>query len=123
MMNAIHPPLECYRGKSRVLLVLAPTADSGCVARQRQALAGEEAGLRERDTVVVWAAGGTVAVEGGAGPALDARELACAYGVKPGEPFQALLIGKDGFVHLRSGGPVPAGRLFELIDHMPMRQA
>lgn len=119
MTSVTNPPLGCYHGRKRVLLVLSPTADSGSVQRQRRALASAEAGLRARDVVVVWAAGGKVSAEGGEMPALDARGLACAYGVKPGEPFQAVLIGKDGAVELRSGEPVSAERLFELIDGMP----
>jgi hypothetical protein len=122
MTSITQPPLSCYHGRNRVLLVLAPAADSPCVARQRAALANEQAGLRERDVVVIWAIGRTVTVEGGERLALDSRSLASAYGVKPGEAFQTLLIGKDGGIKLRSGEPVAAARLFDEIDGMPMRQ-
>lgn len=123
MTSITQPPLSRYHGRNRVLLVLSPTTGSGCVARQREALASAQAGLRERGVVVIWAAGSTVTVEGGERLLdLDSRSLAYAYGVKPGEAFQALLIGKDGTVKLRVGEPVPAERLFELIDGMPMRQ-
>jgi hypothetical protein len=36
--------------------------------------------------------------------------------------FAAVLVGRDGGEKLRSAEPVPAEKLFDLIDAMPMRQ-
>jgi hypothetical protein len=123
MTHATNPPLRHYQWKKRILLVFAPSADSAWLKRQREALAHEQAGLRERDLVVIWVTGERVAVEGGDTFVFDAHELACAYGVEREDAPRILLIGKDGGVKLRSAEPVPAERLFELIDGMPMRQS
>jgi Domain of unknown function (DUF4174) len=36
--------------------------------------------------------------------------------------FATILVGRDGGEKFRSAEPIPAGKLFDLIDAMPMRQ-
>jgi hypothetical protein len=50
-----------------------------------------------------------------------AEKTRLRFGVRSGH-FQALLIGKDGTVKLRSAEPLPAKDIFGLIDSMPMRR-
>lgn len=64
--------------------------------------------MAERDLRVEYLAGET------------AGELRRAYGVADG--FEALLVGRDGGVKLRSPEPVSPEELFERIDEMPLRR-
>ena len=96
-------------GRSRVVLVIASRPDEPALLQQRALLAGAEPALLERDVIVQEVTGS------------DAAGLARHYGV--GSSFGVVLIGKDGGVKLRSGVPIAAGRLEEVIDAMPMRQS
>jgi Domain of unknown function (DUF4174) len=53
---------------------------------------------------------------------VDARKLR-QEADKPDNTFQAVVIGKDGGVKLRSSDVVTDDKLFGLIDSMPMRKA
>jgi len=66
----------------------------------------------ERDLVLVEAVGHDAAV----------GRLRHRFGAGP-EGFRAVLIGLDGGVKLVSAVPIPAERLAEVIDAMPMRRA
>ena len=96
-------------GKSRVVLVIASRPDESALLQQRALLAGAEPALLERDVIVREVTGS------------DAAGLARHYGVV--SAFGVVLIGKDGGVKLRSGVPIAAGQLEEVIDAMPMRQS
>ena len=52
---------------------------------------------------------------------VDSASIYRDFAVEPGD-FRLLLIGKDGTLKLSSDSPVSTGRLFDLIDSMPMRQ-
>lgn len=102
-------PLARYRWNARVLVAVAPDAADPALVRQRRLFAAMGQGARERDLVLVEAAG----------PSGEA--LRQALGCEPGV-FTAVLIGKDGGAKLRSPDPLGADRLFPVIDAMPMRQ-
>ena len=101
--------LSKYKGKSRVLLVFAPSKTDPHWKVQNALLTGSAAAFRERDLVRL-----DILEPGKA--ALRAR-----YGIKRGQ-FRVLLIGKDG--HVASGGPNPISLnvLTAQIDRMPMRR-
>ncbi|MEZ5276080.1 MAG: DUF4174 domain-containing protein [Opitutaceae bacterium] len=83
--------------KNRLLLIEAPSVTDPEFQRQSAFLMTEFAGLLERDLIVQ-----------------------TSFNV---DTFSLKLIGKDGTEKLASHTPVEVGRIFSLIDSMPMRQA
>lgn len=108
---AAEDPLASYRGKTRLLVVLAASDGDPERKAQRRFYTSEKEGNRERDLVIVEALDGT-----DLGGTLRRR-----FEVPAGE-FRAILVGKDGGVKLRSASPIPSDKLFAEIDAMPMRQ-
>ncbi len=108
---AAEDPLASYRGKTRLLVVLAASDTDAELKAQRRFYTSEKEGNRERDLVIVEALDGT-----DLGGTLRRR-----FEVPAGE-FRAILVGKDGGVKLRSASPIPSDKLFAEIDAMPMRQ-
>lgn len=102
------PTLDQLRWTSRPVLVFADGPEDPRLARQLAVLTAEEAGLSERDMVVM-----TDVAPAGEG---DLRRRFAPAG------FAVLLIGKDGFVKLRRGAVVEPEELFALVDAMPMRR-
>ncbi len=109
MTEAAVPGIAQYLWQSRVLLLFAPDKDDPALMRQRGLLAGAGAAMGERDLVLV-------EVIGPGDPALRRR-----FGADAGH-FRAVLVGKDGGAKLSSAEPLPADRLIEVIDAMPMRR-
>ena len=103
-------PLAPYLWKSRIIVAFARSASDPRLARQSKLFRDMGAGGRERDLVLVEAVGAAPAAE-----VLRRR-------FDTGEPFAAMLIGKDGGEKLRSDQPVGEAELFPLIDSMPMRR-
>ncbi len=106
------PDLEHYRWRSRVLLLFAPGPDDPALARQRAILANAGSAVGERDLVLLEVIGANQRDE-----ALRRRFGAGA------DRFRAVLVGKDGGAKLSSADPLPADRLFGVIDAMPMRRS
>lgn len=109
--EAAVPDIRQYIWRSRVLLLFAPRADDPALLLQRSLLAQAGAGMAERDLVAVDVVG-----DSGAAAALRER-----FGVAQ-DRFCAVLVGKDGGATLSSAEPIPAERLFAVIDAMPMRR-
>ena len=107
--EAAVPGIAQYLWQSRVLLLFAPGQDDPALIRQRGLLADAGAAMGERDLVLV-------EVIGPGDQALRRR-----FGAEAGR-FRAVLIGKDGGAKLSSAEPLPADRLTEVIDAMPMRR-
>lgn len=120
--------LTRYRDRNRVLILFARTASDSALAAEDAALRARTAGVADRDLVIVRVLEtgvletGTSRVDDRPLGAADAAALRRQLRVGEGR-FTAVLIGKDGHVALRSHTPVVAGRLFPLIDAMPMRRA
>jgi hypothetical protein len=111
LVAAAPDPLARHRWHSRLLVVIAPDrADPNYVA-QTTLLAQAEAGRRERDLVLVEAIGDSP----------DADAIRRHFGVAR-TAFRAILVGKDGGAKLSEPQPIPAERLFDTIDAMPMRR-
>lgn len=104
-------PLARYRWNARLVVVSAADAGDPQVAVQRRIVAAATAGFRERDLKLVEAIG-----SGGEAQAIRQR-----LGL-PGDAFRAVLIGKDGGAKLTAFAPIPAARLFDTVDAMPMRR-
>ncbi len=107
--------LGALRGKSRVLVLYAPTAEHPEYVKQLRLLADTEAGLAERDLVQIVRT--DEKMDAGTRDYLQ-RELNVPAGA-----FNVLLIGKDGGVKYRSTKATDPKQLFETIDAMPMRQS
>ena len=110
-----------YLWRNRPLLVFAPHEDHSFLAAQHQAIAGQFAGLRDRDIVVIEVAGDRVIINGRSGGQLKAAVLRTLYGFRASDAA-VLLVGKDGGVKLQQSSVVSAQVLFDTIDAMPMRQ-
>ena len=104
-------PLARYRWKVRVLVVLAADPESPALAEQKRQIASLKGGAGERDLVLVQPPAGSA----------EASALRTRLGLND-EPFQAVLVGKDGNTKLRAATPITARELTATIDAMPMRQ-
>jgi hypothetical protein len=114
--------LDRFRWKNRVLLIFAPTLESPKYLDQIEMLAKENEGVSDRDLILIEVfEKGTSQCDGRSIHSESAQRLMRRFNVKESR-FQALLIGKDGGVKMRSGEPVTPTHLFGLIDAMPMRQ-
>ena len=94
----------------RRVLIFAPDSTNSAFKEQNSALKRESASCIERDIVIenyVYQ--------------LENAAVFKQYQVKKGL-FTVLLVGKDGFVKLRSDTALSAQRLFSIIDFMPMRR-
>ena len=113
--------LAKYRSQNRVIILFGGSGDQK-LAKQVEVLKTQESGLAERDVVVMTVIGDEVRPVHGDATGVDARKLRQEADIN-GNTFEAVLIGKDGGVKLRSLYVVTGGKLFELIDSMPMRKA
>ena len=109
--NAEHDPLSRYRWTARVLVVLAADPESPDLAEQKRQVESLKDGAAERELVVVQPPAGSA----------DAKVLEMQLGLGT-EPFQAVLVGKDGGAKLHAAKPISALELMAIIDAMPMRQ-
>jgi Domain of unknown function (DUF4174) len=108
--------IPAMKWQRRVLLVSTPQAGDPKLALQRRTLANWQKGAADRDMSFVTLTGDHV--DGATDRAADLRTR---YHVD-GTTFQALLIGKDGHVAMRSTEPIDASILEGTIDAMPMRK-
>ncbi|MDX1741506.1 MAG: DUF4174 domain-containing protein, partial [Rhodothermales bacterium] len=114
--------LDDLRWKNRLLIVLH--TDSTSVALQQQTewwrAEQEEADERELLLIAVEPGGtGTIGSESLRRPLVE--EIAARFH-RAGRDFEVVLVGKDGTEKERWQEPVPMGRVFALIDAMPMRR-
>jgi hypothetical protein len=108
--------LNAMKWQHRVLLVTAPTSSDPKVALQKRILGEWKQGAADRDMTLVEVAGGVVS-----GASDDAASLRKRYKLSQ-TVFQAVLVGKDGHVALRSDQPIDASTLEGTVDAMPMRR-
>ena len=102
-------------------LVVFTDVDPGA-DRQQRLLEGREAGLEDRDLLVVGVAGRTATLLAGTAPPLPSGTAFANRFQLPGDRFQMVLVGKDGRVKRRRDEPMPPEELWSIIDAMPMRQ-
>jgi hypothetical protein len=123
ILGGVAPALAMtdYKWKYRPLVVFAKSEELASLAEQRRIVAANRAGLAERNVVVIWVIGDSVAADFGPHPGVGAEVLRNRFGA--GEAaFRALLIGKDGGTKISSAGPLGATVLNATIDSMPMRR-
>lgn len=113
--------LARYQSKNRVVVLFGGSGDQK-LAKQVEALKSKQADLAERDIVVITVIGDEVRPVFGDSTGVDARKLRQEADIK-GNIFQAVVVGKDGDVKMRSSDVVTNDKLFGLIDAMPMRKA
>ena len=126
--DSVNLRLADHRWEHRPLLVFAPSADHEFLTAQEKALEGNDAGIRDRDMILVTVVeDGTsrlrMAPSGDGRPLTEAavRHLRDRFSVPPAA-FRVLLVGKDGTEKQRSAEPVSICSIFDRIDAMPMRQ-
>ena len=103
--------LADYRWKSRVLVVVAPSAQDADLIAQRRLFDQASKGMAERDVVLVEASG-----DGERARGIRSQLSLGSTG------FRAVLVGKDGNAAFSSEKPVTSAELFGRIDSMPMRR-
>ena len=114
--------MQRFQWQNRPLLVFAPAPDDPALTRQLEIAEQHRAGWRERDMVTIVVAGDRpVTVDGTRAKDLANGALRQRYRVT-GDSFAAILVGKDGTEKLRHDGTIPAAKLFQTIDAMPMRR-
>lgn len=104
--------LRKYQWKNRVILLYTPSTGQEMLRKQQEILAKEEAGLKDRDLVVL-----EITPESGK----SFQQIQSRYNLK--DSFTFVLLGKDGGVKKQSDELVSLEVLFSLIDSMPMRQS
>lgn len=114
-------PLSKYEWKNRLILLFGPDLKDATVVKQMDRFQREAAALEDRDLLIYRISPGVVY-----GPE-DQQEKNAAwfyeyYRVGKDE-FNVILIGKDGGEKLRSEELIAPGKIFDLIDTMPMRRA
>ncbi|MCC5829342.1 MAG: DUF4174 domain-containing protein [Phycisphaeraceae bacterium] len=115
--------MEQFKWEYRPVIVFAPEVDEDRLSAQMNRLAEAEAGLIERDILVVPVIGPVAAVQRD-GQAIAYRVgdvLRRRFGVDR-KAFAVVLVGKDGQGKRIDREVVDAAELFETIDAMPMRR-
>lgn len=112
--------LSAVQWENRVLVLLAEAGDPR-YDEQQDLLDAVRDGLAERDMLVLGVIGQDVITVFGQLSGFDAEAVRHAAGGNSAEPFEAVLIGKDGGVKQRWTKPVSPEALFAIIDAMPMR--
>ncbi|MBP1849016.1 DUF4174 domain-containing protein [Rhizobium halophytocola] len=113
--------LSRYTWKNRVLVLFARSDDPKLV-QQIAELETRKAALADRDMVVLAVGDGRLRSLHGDGAGIDWQALK-AEAMVGGDAFEAVLVGKDGGIKLRSFEVVADDALFDLVDSMPMRRA
>lgn len=112
--------LSQFEWKNRVLLVFG-NANDAKLKQQIQVLKVQDQELAAREMVVIQISGEEVHAVYGQVNRIDAAKLR-AVANADGRRFQAVLVGKDGSVKLRSSRVIGNVEMFDLIDRMPMRR-
>lgn len=111
VVPAAADPLAGLRWKSRVLVLVASSAQDNELRTQRRHLEAASGGLFERNVVLMEAVGY------GQQARLLRKRLAA-----DGNEFRIFLVGKDGNTAFTSNHPLVAKDIFLRIDAMPMRK-
>jgi hypothetical protein len=101
--------LDSYRWKNRPLVLFADSDSSAALREQRARIRAADRELEDRDMLIIEIAGA------------PSHELRQRFSVDVGTEV-AVLVGKDGGEKHRCTLPCELGRIFELVDAMPMRR-
>jgi hypothetical protein len=113
---------DAHRWQDRLLVLYADRESGEVLARWREALAGEEAELKERDLkIYILRPDGMEAPEGAVTSREDRDRILGEYRLRE-KKTTWVLIGKDGGEKMRGADSLPLEDIFRRIDSMPMRQ-
>jgi Domain of unknown function (DUF4174) len=102
--------LSAQNDNKRYVLLFMDSPDNAIGLQQKKILESDKAGCADRDIVLL-----TYILD------KTDKNVLSKYAIS-NPHFTCLLIGKDGYVALRSNKIVPKAQLFALIDAMPMRR-
>jgi hypothetical protein len=111
---SLQQTLRAHQWEKRILLLCTSAPRQAEYLRQKEILKKEEAGLKERDMLVL-------EINYEQASQSDKDYLEKELKVKPA-PFAVVLLGKDGGVKIRQNQPLSIEGLFSTIDAMPMRK-
>ncbi len=113
---------EEHRWQDRLLVLYADQESGEVFTRWSEALAREEAAIKERDLkIYILRPGQMKAPEGAEVSPGDGDRILEDYQLKE-QTTAWILIGKDGGEKMRGAGSLPLEEIFQRIDSMPMRQ-
>jgi len=111
-----------YLWKKRPLLLFAPSPNSPMYRSVSDSLPAHLDQIQERHMVIIEVfQNGLVRIDGKSDSWRTAESFRQQFSAKEGE-LTAILVGKDGGLKLRQSGSLDLGKIFSLIDTMPMRQ-
>lgn len=116
--SAASTTLQEFRGKHRVLVVFEELS-SGKSEIQEYLLADKFAGLRNHNVILIRVAANGVFESLYEREDLSPDAIRKELGGQEPEKFEAVLLGLDGMVQLRSSQPVAVSYLCQLIEKMP----
>jgi hypothetical protein len=111
---SLQQTLRAHQWEKRILLLCTSASRQADYLQQKEILKKEEAGLKERDMLVL-------EINYKKASQSDKDYLEKELKVKPA-PFAVVLLGKDGGVKIRQNQPLSIEGLFSTIDAMPMRK-
>lgn len=116
--SAASTTLQEFRGKSRVLVVFEELS-RGKAEIQEYLLADKFSALRNHNVILIRVAAHGVFESLYPREDLSADAIRAELGGHEAEKFEAVLLGLDGVVQLRSSQPVAVSYLCQLIEKMP----
>jgi hypothetical protein len=114
--------LDDYKWKNRVVVLFATDAESDLYQSQMDKFESLESGIKDRDLLFI-----SIFEEGcseiNSKSISDKSAASIRKQLRKGkDPFQIVLIGKDGTVKLQRNEILSPDELFDIIDQMPMRR-
>jgi hypothetical protein len=115
--------LDDFQWKNRLLIIYSADQKSLQLEEQLAKISINKEGYKERDLKVIILKNQKVEIwRSNENHLLDFHQIIKELNIEEKQPFQNLLIGKDGGVKLKSNSPISNEKLFRTIDAMPMRQ-
>jgi hypothetical protein len=121
--QAQNTSLDDFQWKNRLLIICSNDQKSAPFEGQLAKISQNKEGYQKRDLKVIILKNQKVDIwNSNENHHLDFHQIVKKLNIEEIQPFQNLLIGKDGGVKLRSNSPISNEKLFETIDAMPMRR-
>lgn len=120
--QAQNTSLDDFQWKNRLLIIYSNVQKSAPFEGQLAKISQNKEGYQKRDLKVIILKNQKVDWNSNENHHLGFHQIVKKLNIEEIQPFQNLLIGKDGGVKLRSNSPISNEKLFETIDAMPMRQ-
>jgi hypothetical protein len=115
--------LDDFQWKNRLLIIYSVNQKSTQLEGHLAKINQNKEGYKERDLKVIILINHKVEIwNSNENHNLQFNKIIKELNIEETQPYQNLLIGKDGGVKLRSNSPISNEKLFRTIDAMPMRQ-